>query len=66
MIDLENLIDRDRALLYLYVKEKGIPPWAKGDAEIMAAICGWELDRAETALRACVANTFATKEPATV
>jgi hypothetical protein len=52
MVTAKSLSDRDKALLFLYVTQVGMPPWAQhedGQVELMMKLCDWTKERARKA-----------------
>lgn len=50
---MRTLADWEKATLFLYLTQIGVPPWAKGDKnwqpKVMAALAGWTADQAAAA-----------------
>lgn len=61
---LRSLSDVDIATLFLYLIEKGLPPWAIRDEtpNALVAMTGWTLKRATSALDRAVKAGYATKD----
>lgn len=58
------LSDRDKALLFLYVTQVGIPPWARhedGQIELLMRLCDWTEERARKAFEDTSDAGFADK-----
>jgi len=63
--DLTTLSDQDKAVLFLYLCAKGLPPWGYGADQwrVLAALTGWDEARTMQALKSCVEAGLAGKEP---
>jgi hypothetical protein len=61
---LRSLSDVDKATLFLYLIEKGLPPWGIMDEQpnVLVAMTGWTLRRATSALDRAVKAGYATKD----
>jgi hypothetical protein len=68
--DLEKVLKqkwshREKALIFLYLLAKGMPPWAKGpmgQAVVFSKLAEISLDEAMAALQACVSEGWADQE----
>ena len=53
---LKELDDAEKAILYVYLHSKGLPPWGIGadDWKPLAMLCGWDEARTRAALELAV------------
>lgn len=62
-MDLEKT-DAERAWLFLFIVNRGLPPWAEGDKSprALAILAGWTEEHAREALDAACAVGWAAKK----
>lgn len=60
---MKRLRDHEKATLFLYILQKGLPPWEGGPAVVqvraLAALTGWDEARAGAAFERAKAAGFA-------
>lgn len=53
--------DMDRVLLFLYVKDVGLPSWGD-EVYVFAKMMGWPMERARAAFEECFNRGLASKD----